>query len=758
MLRTTPNLTTSIIVVAVALLLGGNSSAQYNTSLFGGGRCFNGYNAWVSLPQKSLDHLQAGTVEVWVKFANLNSPSPNEGEQFIVTRSKYEAGYFVGDLRLGKERTTAGANANKFYFSLDNGNTRLYSQTVAQPDTWYHVAGAWNGSQWFVFINGVAENAISNTDTLSADVHMKVLLGKIEGHTVATWGLLHGWLDEVRFSDKCRTVFELCLGEPCAVDANTIGLWHLDNGQTLDASSNQYDGFSIGDGCPTTTVAIIAPTSLQQTLSVYLEQFITDVTTFNPGLDIDIHWWPGSSATELRSLLRGLWETQNIQGAWLLGDLPVPLWRYQWGEITELPIYYEEFDGTFDDSDHDGYLDHNTWGLNNGPEIWVAWLRPETYFPSFFAKCHEYYTGGLILPLNSLIYTAKDWDDVSVLTSHLSGLYGSSIDVVGGSHVPVAGAPYLDALTQGYSFITLYTHSSSTFHQFDQPPVQNVFTTDLAGRKGAYFEILFACHAADFIEHPTDNFSIAYTFNQTHSFALLGATRSIGTEEQQYIIDPLVAGDMVGTAFQKYLIKMYDSVKIWNRWPAEINRWAWDFTLFGNPFICLRPCASFAWSPAETVWPVGSTQTIRWKTTGEVSPLAIEINRNFPSGAWESLATNVSSSTGFWTWPVVDGSSTSHARVRILPEPPAGGDTLAFDLRVVCCVGSTGNVDCDPANGVDISDLSALIDNLYISFAALCCVESANIDGDTEAGIDISDLSALIDYLYISFTPPAACR
>jgi hypothetical protein len=73
-----------------------------------------------------------------------------------------------------------------------------------------------------------------------------------------------------------------------------------------------------------------------------------------------------------------------------------------------------------------------------------------------------------------------------------------------------------------------------------------------------------------------------------------------------------------------------------------------------------------------------------------------------------------------------------------------------------CCKGITGNVDCDPADGVDISDLAALIDNLYISFTPLCCDKEANTDG--QPGTDIADLSALIDYLYISFTPTAVCQ
>jgi hypothetical protein len=75
---------------------------------------------------------------------------------------------------------------------------------------------------------------------------------------------------------------------------------------------------------------------------------------------------------------------------------------------------------------------------------------------------------------------------------------------------------------------------------------------------------------------------------------------------------------------------------------------------------------------------------------------------------------------------------------------------------VCCCLDPTGNVDCDPAGGVDISDLSALIDYLYITFVPLCCPKEANTDG--QSGTDISDLSALIDYLYISFVPPAACQ
>lgn len=75
-----------------------------------------------------------------------------------------------------------------------------------------------------------------------------------------------------------------------------------------------------------------------------------------------------------------------------------------------------------------------------------------------------------------------------------------------------------------------------------------------------------------------------------------------------------------------------------------------------------------------------------------------------------------------------------------------------------CCYALSGNVDCDPTDGVDISDLSRLIDFLYISFDPLCCETETNIDGSPDGNADISDLTALVDYLFISFTPPAACQ
>ncbi len=85
----------------------------------------------------------------------------------------------------------------------------------------------------------------------------------------------------------------------------------------------------------------------------------------------------------------------------------------------------------------------------------------------------------------------------------------------------------------------------------------------------------------------------------------------------------------------------------------------------------------------------------------------------------------------------------------------------------ICCLGITGSVQvrpaCDQSNQtVDISDLTNLIDHLFISYAGLCCPEEADIAPAIDGGVpdgaaDVSDLTALIDHLFITYPALPAC-
>lgn len=84
------------------------------------------------------------------------------------------------------------------------------------------------------------------------------------------------------------------------------------------------------------------------------------------------------------------------------------------------------------------------------------------------------------------------------------------------------------------------------------------------------------------------------------------------------------------------------------------------------------------------------------------------------------------------------------------------GTTCDPDTCVTCCLDFTGNVDCSPIEIPDISDITRLIDYLYISHSPLCCRTEADADG-SGGQPDISDITRLIDFLYLSHDPLSSC-
>ncbi len=71
--------------------------------------------------------------------------------------------------------------------------------------------------------------------------------------------------------------------------------------------------------------------------------------------------------------------------------------------------------------------------------------------------------------------------------------------------------------------------------------------------------------------------------------------------------------------------------------------------------------------------------------------------------------------------------------------------------------GITGNANCSEDGKLTLSDITRLIDRVYVSKEGLCCEPNGNTNADEECKITLSDITVLIDAVYISKTPPAAC-
>lgn len=88
------------------------------------------------------------------------------------------------------------------------------------------------------------------------------------------------------------------------------------------------------------------------------------------------------------------------------------------------------------------------------------------------------------------------------------------------------------------------------------------------------------------------------------------------------------------------------------------------------------------------------------------------------------------------------------------------GGLVVKAMPPTCCVGIRGNVDGDPDDQIDISDLVTLTNYMFSQGPEPPCWEEANINGlgpDDESGIDISDLTYLVDYMFNDGPEPPPC-
>ena len=73
-----------------------------------------------------------------------------------------------------------------------------------------------------------------------------------------------------------------------------------------------------------------------------------------------------------------------------------------------------------------------------------------------------------------------------------------------------------------------------------------------------------------------------------------------------------------------------------------------------------------------------------------------------------------------------------------------------------CCNGIRGNIDSDPADAIDISDLVYLVDYMFSGGSEPGCPNEADVEASGGAP-DISDLVHLVDYMFNSGPEPAVC-
>ena len=110
----------------------------------------------------------------------------------------------------------------------------------------------------------------------------------------------------------------------------------------------------------------------------------------------------------------------------------------------------------------------------------------------------------------------------------------------------------------------------------------------------------------------------------------------------------------LGGGDEDYAVMMYSWSGSWNDGPGTMTL---PYVLEVSPSIHVTtPNGNVAFS-------IGTTDTIRWSSFGDVGTIRIELNRNYPAGSWETLFASTPND-GSEPW-LVSGDATDNARVRI---------------------------------------------------------------------------------------------
>jgi uncharacterized repeat protein (TIGR02543 family) len=169
--------------------------------------------------------------------------------QAILERQQWgqqEWGIIIGGPGSGYEGQVSGA------FTYDgNHNNAIYIDwsTPLATGTWHHVALVGNNTQIYLYVDGVRRNTMSLTGNLGAVPSVQVSAASL----MNPYEFFAGRIDEVRISNVARytsDTYTYPLQAPFTADANTLALWHFDEGSgttTADVSGNNHTGTTVNN-------------------------------------------------------------------------------------------------------------------------------------------------------------------------------------------------------------------------------------------------------------------------------------------------------------------------------------------------------------------------------------------------------------------------------------------------------------------------------------------------------------------------------
>jgi hypothetical protein len=345
-----------------------------------------------------------------------------------------------------------------------------------------------------------------------------------------------------------------------------------------------------------TPICVVMNSGLNLLIKTAFSVFVTDLEMEGYDLNVYTATNDGEEAA-LKSVLISEWNTRQIEGAILIGDLAVAWYEMDVWDPEEFPVdlYYMDLDGEWTDSDSNGLYEEHTDGIGDmEADIWVGRLfalnlsqhgaTEVAMMNNYFDKNHRYRTGELRLDDEALAYIDNDWcmysweDEVALaypVTDAVTDPYETTRE------------DYMERVREStdnrYENLLICSHSSPWAHYlywgtgpYDYSLFHNheIETIDVE----VHFYNLFACSNSRYVED--DDMGDWYIFQSTYGLVSVGSTKTGSMLCFYDYYEPLGEGATFGEAFRDWCINDIETCA-----GGESRPWFYGMTLLGDPTL-----------------------------------------------------------------------------------------------------------------------------------------------------------------------------
>lgn len=260
------------------------------------------------------------------------------------------------------------------------------------------------------------------------------------------------------------------------------------------------------------------------------------------------------------------------------------------------PLYYEDFDLSFSDTNNDGFADR----YQGQPQlkVWVANLRGSVKADDdaiatlkvFFSKTHDYYQAKDIIEPRALALSGSDWPEGGTWFKNQVGDRLVSKEAITVLEHKACTLKAAEKALSAHNYTLTYIQVHSDWNG-QSTEAGDLTAGQVAGlTTGSLITINHGCSAGNWMHNEagktSPNMAMSYVFGKNIGQAVVAQTRTGMIYDQEALYEGLAAGECLGMAYFRTKQKAELQFLKGDHAPGDIVS---GILMIGNPFVRIKP-------------------------------------------------------------------------------------------------------------------------------------------------------------------------